>query len=183
MVWTQEESDCSSTVSQIYLWPAKVYEFIGDSREEGLNLLGNSIIILDDEVGTQDKSEDIRCIAGLILWYPEDICSRRCYITQVEDLALCLRRDSKKLEPIMWKSGFPLELVTQQTRLGHAHLQTNLRMYDRFALIQQDPCKVERQVLENATNTLVGSNNRYALNSLLGPGHRVTTVGTTAYVT
>ncbi len=104
-------------------------------------------------------------------------------VTQVEDLALCLRRDTKKLEHITWKAGFPLELVTQQTRLGHAHLQTNFRMYYRFTLMQQDLCKVETQVLENALNTLARSNNRYALNSLLGPRHRVTTVGATTYVT
>ncbi len=35
----------------------------------------------------------------------------------------------------------------------------------------------------NTINTLAGSGNRYALNSLLGPGHRVTTVGAAAYVT
>ncbi len=56
-------------------------------------------------------------------------------------------------------------------------------MYDWFALIQQDLCRVEWQVLENAINTLAGSSNRYALNSLLGPSHRVTTMGETAYVT
>ncbi len=59
----------------------------------------------------------------------------------------------------------------------------NLRMYDRFALIQRDLCRVEGQVLENAINTLAGSSNRYALNLLLGPGHWVATVGATAYVT
>ncbi len=75
-----------------------------------------------------------------------------------------------------------MELVTQQARLGHAHISTNLKVYNRFALTQQDLCTVERQVLENALNTLAGSNNKYALNSLLGRGHRVTTVGTTAYM-
>ncbi len=144
--------------------------------------MGNSIIILDDKVGARDRSKDTRD-AGLVLRYPEDVCGKRCYATQVEETALCLKRDSKKLEPITWKTGFPMEIVTQQTRLGHAHLQTNLRMYNWFALIQHDLCKVERQVLKNALNTLARSNNRYTLNSLLGPGHRVTTVGATAYVT
>ncbi len=74
-------------------------------------------------------------------------------------------------------------LITQQVRLGHTHLHTNLQMYDWFTLIQQDLCRVEWQVLENAINTLAGSNNQYALNSLLGPGHWVTTVGATACVT
>ncbi len=101
----------------------------------------------------------------------------------MEDLSLCLKQDAEKLEPLAWKTGFSVDLVTQQARLGHAHLQTNLRMYDRFAIIQQDLCKVERQILENAINTLAGSGNRYALNSLLRPGHRVTTVGAAAYIT
>ncbi len=41
---------------------------------------------------------------------------------------------------------------------------------------------MERQVLENAINTLASSGNRYALNSPLGPGHHITTVGAAAYV-
>ncbi len=38
-------------------------------------------------------------------------------------------------------------------------------------------------VHENALNTVAGSSNYYPLNSLLGPGHQVTTVGATKYVT
>ncbi len=101
----------------------------------------------------------------------------------MEDLSLCLKRDTEKLKPLAWKTGFSVDLGTQQARLGHAHLQMNLHMYDRFAIIQQDLCKVEQQVLENSINTLAGSSNQYALNSLLGPGHHVTTVGAAAYVT
>ncbi len=181
IVWKQKPTDCDDAVSQVYLGPAEIYEYTGGKIQEGLDLLGNLIVILDD-VGLQERGEEVR-YAGLVLRYPRDVCGRRCYATQVEDLSLCLKRDAEKLEPLTLKTGFSVDLVTQQARLGHAHLQTNLCMYDRFAIIQQDLCKVERQVLENAINTLASSGNRYALNSLLGPGHHVTTVGATAYIT
>ncbi len=86
-------------VSQAYIGPAKIYEFTGDNQGEELNLLGNSMVTLDDDVGAQDQSEAVR-YARLVLRYPEDMCGRRCYVTQVEDLALCLKRDTAKLEPI-----------------------------------------------------------------------------------
>ncbi len=121
VVWKQEPADCDDSVSQVYLGLAKVYEYTGGEMEEGLDLLGSSIVILDDDVGTQERSEDV-WYAELVLRYPEDIC----YATQVEDLSLCLKRVAEKLEPIAWKRGFSVDLVMQQARLGHAHLQTNL---------------------------------------------------------
>ncbi len=132
----------------MYLGPAEIYEYTWGNTPEGLDLLGNSIVILDDDVGSQECGEEVR-YPGLVLWYPGDMCGRRCYATLVEDLSLCLKRDAEKLKPLAWKTGFSVDLVTQQARLGHAHLQTNLRMYEQFAIIQQDLCKVERQVLEN----------------------------------
>ncbi len=56
-------------------------------------------------------------------------------------------------------------------------------MYNRFAIIQQDLCKLERRVLENALAILSRGGNRHALNNLVGPGHRVTVAGSVAYVT
>ncbi len=126
IVWTQKPADCEDSVSQVYLGPAKTYKFMGGQQEDELDLLGNSIFIC---MGTQDRSEDVQYM-GLVLRYPEDICGKRCYATQVQDLSHCLKRDTTKLEPIAWKTGFPVDLVTQQARLGHALLQTNLRMYD-----------------------------------------------------
>ncbi len=121
-------------------------------REENQHQpLGNSIVVLDD-VGSKDRSEDAKYL-GLVLCYPDDVCGTRCYITQIQGLAVCLQRDSKKLEPLTWKTGFPLDLVAQQAQLGHTHITTNLKVHDRFVLIQQDLCMVERQVLENALNT------------------------------
>ncbi len=144
IVWKQKPTDCNDAVSQVYLGPAEIYEYTG-GKTQGLDLLGNSIVILDDNVGSQEGGEEVR-YAGLVLRQPGGVCGRRCYATQVEDLSLCLKRDTEKLEPLAWKTGFSVDLVTQEARLGHAHLQTNLRMYDQFAIIQQDLCKVERQV-------------------------------------
>ena len=76
-----------------------------------------------------------------------------------------------------------VQLLQQRQEARVTAYQCQAKRTTRFAIIQQDLCKVERQVLENAINTLAGSGNWYTLNSLLGPGHHVTTVGATAYVT
>ncbi len=62
----QKPTDCEDSVSQVYLGLAKVYKFIGGQQGSKLDLLGNSIVILDDDVGTQDRSEDVR-YTGLVL--------------------------------------------------------------------------------------------------------------------
>ncbi len=58
IVWMQKSADCEDSVSQVYLGPAKIYEFRGGKPEEELDL-GNSIVILDDDIGTQDRSKDV----------------------------------------------------------------------------------------------------------------------------
>ncbi len=52
----------------------------------------------------------------------------------------------------------------------------------RARTIHRKICEIERKTLENALTTLAGGQNRYALHSLLGPGHRVTRLGAVAYV-
>ncbi len=59
IVWRQKPTDCNDSVSQVYLGPAEAYEYTGGKAGEGLDLLGSSIVILDDNVGTQERSEDI----------------------------------------------------------------------------------------------------------------------------
>ncbi len=54
IVWMQKPTDCKDSVSQVYLGPAKIYEFLGGQQGSKLDLLGNSIVILDNDVGTQD---------------------------------------------------------------------------------------------------------------------------------
>ncbi len=90
IVWKQKPTDCDDAVSQVYLGPAEIYEYTGGKIQEGLNLLGNSIVILDDDVGSQEHGKEVR-YTGLVLKYPGDVCGRRCCATQVEDLSLCLK--------------------------------------------------------------------------------------------
>ncbi len=69
IVWKQKPTDCDDAVSQVYLGPAEIYEYTGGKIQEGLDLLGNSIVILDDDVDSQECGEEVR-YAGLVLRYP-----------------------------------------------------------------------------------------------------------------
>ena len=48
----------------------------------GPTLLGNSIVMLDHEIGEAAGVKEAK-YAGLVLRYPEDVCSHRCHATQV----------------------------------------------------------------------------------------------------
>ncbi len=101
-----------------YVWLSTLW-LSHESRQ--VNLLGNSIVIADDDVGTKDWSEDAR-YAGLVLGYPGNICGKRCYTTQIQGLTICLKRDSKKSEPLTWKTG-AMAYITWCQGLQAAHVE------------------------------------------------------------
>ncbi len=56
----QEEADCKDTISQVHLGLAKVYQYIGEKKNNNINLLGNSIVVLDDDVGSGVQMPDMQ---------------------------------------------------------------------------------------------------------------------------
>ncbi len=66
VVWSWEEGSCRDTISQVYLGLTKVHEYTGGKKDNNVILLGNSIMVLDNDVGSKDRSEDARYV-GLVL--------------------------------------------------------------------------------------------------------------------
>ena len=181
VVWDTRLANCTDTYSQVYMGEVRLFKHKERKDQGGPALLGNSIVMLDHEIGEAAGVQEAK-YAGLVLRYPEDVCGHRCHATQVASLIVCFVKDNQTVGEVKWQMDFPVHLIAQQTQLGYTHLATNLRMYRSFATIHRKICEIERKTLENALTTLAGGQNRYALHSLLGPGHRVTRLGAVAYV-
>ncbi len=181
VVWDTHPANCTDTFSQVYMGKVRLFKHREHKDQGGPALLGNSIIMLDHEIGEAAGVKEAKC-AGLVIRYPEDVCGHRCHATQVASLIVCFIKDNQTIGEVRWQTDFPVHLIAQQTQLGYMHLATNLHMYRSFATIHRKICEIERKTLENTLTTLAGGQNRYALHSLLGPGHRVTHLGAIAYV-
>ncbi len=181
VVWDTRPANCTDTYSQVYMGEVRLFKHKERKGQGGPTLLGNSIVMLDHEIGEAAGIKEAK-YAGLVLRYPEDVCGHRCHATQVASLVVCFVKDNQTIGEVRWQTDFPVHLIAQQTQLGYTHLATNLRMYRSFATTHRKICEIERKTLENALTTLAGGHNRYALHSLLGPGHRVTHLGEVAYV-
>ncbi len=181
VVWDTQPVNCTDTYSQFYMGKVRLFKHRERENQGRPALLGNSIIMLDHEIGEAAGVKEAK-YAGLVLRYPEDVCGHRCHATQVASLIVCFVRNNQTIGEVKWHTDFPVHLIAQQTQLGYTHLATNLHMYRSFATIHRKICEVERKTLENALTTLAGGQNQYALHSLLRPGHRVTRLGAVAYV-
>ena len=124
-----------------------------------------------------------RQYAGLVLREPIQLCGYHCYTTQIKGVITCVLRDMD--EPIVrtsFKAHFDPTTTDLQTQLSYLHISTNLRMYERFDVLQMELCKLERKTLFNKIQGLAGTGNPYAMLDLYGPGHTVLVAGAAAYI-
>ncbi len=90
VVWKQKEANCTDTISQVYLGLVKFYEY-RNNDDNSLVLLGNSIIMLDEEIGLKGRRGDQiyrtsvkvsqRCLPAQVLHLP----GQRTTSVHVED--------------------------------------------------------------------------------------------------
>ena len=158
VVWDTQPANCTDMFSQVYMGEVRLFKHKERKDQGGPTLLGNSIIMLDHEIGEAAGVKEAK-YAGLVLRYPEDVCDHRCLATQVASLIVCFVKDNQTIGEVRWQTDFPIHLIAQQTQLGYTHLATNLRMYRSFATIYRKICEIERKTLENALTTLAGGQN------------------------
>ncbi len=158
IVWDTNPANCTDMFSQVYLGRVRLFKHRECKEKGGPALLGNSIIMLDHEVGEAAGVKEAK-YAGLVLRYPEDMCDRRCHATQIASLIVCFVKDNQTVGEVKRQTDFPLHLIAQQTQLGYTHLATNLQMYRSFVTIHGKICEIERKTLENALTTLAGGQN------------------------
>ena len=171
IVWEADDQDCLETVGQIYYGKGQLHRRF---NADGGNL--NAIVM----VGNEDKDQ----FAGLTLTRVQGVCGVHCYGTQIKGVAVCVLREDD--EPIIKadeiRPHFDLKASRTQTQLGWLNLGTNLRVQQRFQLVQSELCQLERKILSNTLRDLAGGNSRYALYDAVGIGHAFYKAGATAYV-
>ncbi len=150
VIWDTTPGNCTDTFSQVYLGKVRLFKHKEHKDRGGPALSGNSISLLDHEVGEAAGIKEAK-YAGLVLRYPEDICGRRCHTTQVASLIVCFLSDNQTLGEVKWQTDFPIHLIAQQTQLGYTHLATNLRMY--IAAIHHKICEIERKTRKCPNHT------------------------------
>ncbi len=178
LVWDPKEQNCLDSVSRVYAGLVDLYSYTPDKAEEAAMPAENSIVLLQ-----RPGQRHVGQYAGMVLKARTQKCGATCYNTHIEQIVVCPKAGGGNLESVTWDAQFPMDKIAIHSQIGHAHLTTNMRMYERFAQVQRGLCDLERKVLDNTLTDLRDSDGRYALNNLLGPGHRVTTSGATAYVT
>ena len=183
IVWDAKEPNCSATVSQIYLGKAEVHYHRATLEGNGKGSALHAALSDHDPLNAVVMVKSGSQFAGLVLQQPLHLCDRRCYSTHIQGIAVCLLRDQEQPLPrTAFKSSFQQDQVGLQTQLSHLHISTNMRMYDRFELVQNDLCSLERTVLHTKLQALSGASNDYSLVDILGKGHHVFSMGTVAYV-
>ncbi len=63
-------------------------------------ILGNSIVLLDDDAGLEGQGHDIRH-TGLVLRHARGVCQKWCYATQVRDILVCVCNETDKVQPLL----------------------------------------------------------------------------------
>ena len=173
LVWRPRELTCQETISQIYLGTAKVHLRNPETQDQDSERDEGTIVMI--KAGLQ--------YAGLILRKPISICGRQCWDTHVPGAIICLLRvGDEPIPDVSFRSNFHQGAVELQTQLGHLHIGTNLRVYQRFEAVQSEICLNERRILHGRLQDLSGNHNGYALLDLYGPGHIVHVQGAVAYI-
>jgi len=168
IVWQPEEPECSETVSQVYLGDSRLH------RKKGKEIQGSILMV---------RNPQDRQFIGLVLKDPLSLCGARCHATQLKGVIACLMRDLEAPIPEhSFKAAFDPKATHVQTQLSYLHLNTNMRTYQRFEVMQADMCRLERSGLHARLQSIAGSSNPYALSDIIGKGHMVYGGGAAAYL-
>ena len=109
-------------------------------------------------------------------------CGRQCYNTQLEGVAVCFLKDLDERLPLLKEEYHKgAEAVNRNGQLAYLHLTTNAKVERWFAQLFKGLCEAERRDLQTRLLALAGGS-PYMLMNEYGPGHRVVTAGTVAYV-
>lgn len=169
MVWSAPEPSCEDTVSEIYLGPVQIH------RRQDQKGDHEAIVLVADNATEQ--------YAGLQLRAPKRICQTHCFSTQATGIVICLLREMDgPLQNVAFQASADQAMARMQTQLSFLHIGTNMRTYDRFAVVQKDLCEVEHKLLTARLHRIASQGDPYALLDLFGPGHDLYRAGAVVYL-
>ena len=168
IVWNATVPECHETVSEIYLGPATIHKKISGEAID-------SVVMVKDQTTKQ--------YAGLVLREPQSVCKMHCYATQITGIMICLLRElDTPIAKASFRASFDLTQANLQMQLSFLHVDTNMRMGQRFEQIQKDLCDLDRRILSNKLQAMSGGRNPYAMMDIYGPGYQIYVAGATAYL-
>ena len=192
IVWNTTERSCRNRISSVYLGTADLHQRRDDPKEMRPEEEEDD----DDDARKKRaatapgawseaiaivKNDTTKQMAGVLIKEPILLCGENCYNTHVKDLVLCRARGP--VTRYDFKSHFDQLRHGMEAKIAYHHLDSNLEVLGKFEEVQQELCRIERKTIFNKLQALAGTQNRYALNDLLGTGHQVYIAGAAAYVT
>ena len=174
LVWNTSIPDCEDTVSQVYTGGVELHRWRNNRKRD----LSRSIVMVESGgAGSAGR------YVGLVIRSATTICRHECWTTQIRGMVYCSVDKDQPAGNFEFQANVETEQAWVQSQVGHTHLGSNLRMYDRFEAVQRDLCETDRKVLSTRLQLMSGSHNPHSLNDLMGPGHSVQVAGAVAYVT
>ncbi len=153
LVWDPKEQSSLDSISKVHTGLVDLYNYVPNKIEGTVTPTENSIVLLQ-KPGPKHMGQ----YAGMVLKAKIQKCGATCYDTHIEQTIICPRAGGGALESVTWDAQFPMDKIAIHSQIGHAHLTTNMRMYERFAQVQQGLCELERKVLDNTLTDLRDSN-------------------------
>ena len=171
-VWNTTMPGCQDTTSTMYTGEVEVRRRRGRSPTD----FTEAVVLLENEKTQQ--------FAGVILKKRHPVCnSSTCWTTQIKGLYLCHQVATKlPLPASKFRPGFDTALMQAKTELSFIYIHQSLHTEDRFALIQQEACQLDRRILQVRLHAIAGANNPYSLLDIYGPGHAIYKSGASAYI-
>ena len=172
LIWDYDAVNCTNRLSEIFAGNITVARL--KKPEAGDKDRGALAIV---------EHEGLQQYAGLQLKAPTDVCGRHCYSTQASAIMVCLMREfDGPLPDLQFNNAASQTRTLFQTQASYLHLDTNRRMYDRFEVVQNDVCQLERKMLQNRLHSVAAENDPYALQDLFGMGHDLLRAGAVVYL-
>ena len=172
LAWTTNPVNCTTTLSEIFAGNVSVAR---KRQPSGADSRVGALVIVESEQSYQ--------YAGLQLREPRNLCGRHCYSTQAGSLMVCfLQSHDGPIPNLAFNSAAEQRRTMFETQASYLHMDTNRRMYDRFEVVQNDVCILERKLLQARLHSIAADNDPYALQDLFGQGHDLLRAGAVVYL-
>jgi hypothetical protein len=168
-VWSADDQDCPSTLTQIFRGDMKFHVNVSDSSS-----LQNGMAVLE-------RADQV---AGLELTESFPLCHHAAWRTHLRDVIIVIHGDNFSS---VAKSSFDPSAVSELTRLeseiSFLHVKNAIGQKEVLRQVKLAICQNRREILTSRMESIAGTDSQYALNQVLGRGVLLSKAGGAVYVT
>jgi hypothetical protein len=168
-VWSADDQDCPSTLTQIFRGDMKFHVNVSDSSS-----LQNGMAVLE-------RADQV---AGLELTESFPLCHHAAWRTHLRDVIIVIHGDNFSS---VAKSTFDPSAVSELTRLeseiSFLHVKNAIGQKEVLRQVKLAICQNRREILTSRMESIAGTDSQYALNQVLGRGVLLSKAGGAVYVT